>query len=140
MLQYTIFLKGQAQPVHVQADSFEFNFSPADKAARRRKLCQRRCGDEIDLANFRKGKLLKSRAIAAERVRSHSELKVALGRVEKPQKLRVVQKDVNVIALSMANLQHQRRASAKRPAVYDNGVRINLVNQFTGDGKKRLPV
>jgi hypothetical protein len=25
MLQYTIFLKGQAQPVHVQADSFEFN-------------------------------------------------------------------------------------------------------------------
>lgn len=28
MLQYTIFLKGQAQPVHVQADSFEFNFTP----------------------------------------------------------------------------------------------------------------
>lgn len=28
MLQYTIFLKGQAQPVHVHADSFEFNFTP----------------------------------------------------------------------------------------------------------------
>ncbi len=28
MLSYTIFLKGQAQPVQVKADSFEFNFTP----------------------------------------------------------------------------------------------------------------
>lgn len=28
MLPFTIYLKGQSQPVQVKADSFEFNFTP----------------------------------------------------------------------------------------------------------------
>jgi uncharacterized metal-binding protein len=43
------------------------------------------------------------------------ELEIMQFGIEKGQKLRIRQEDIDVVALAMTNLQHHRRAAAERP-------------------------
>ena len=43
------------------------------------------------------------------------ELEITQLGIEKGQELRIRQKDIDIVALAVADLQHHRRAAAERP-------------------------
>jgi len=55
---------------------------------------------------------------------------MAPGRVDESEQLRVVEEDINVMAVAMTNLDHHGRAAAKRPlAIITAGFLPKLVKQ-----------
>jgi hypothetical protein len=52
----------------------------------------------------------------------------------------IINKDINVMANAMADLQHKRRAAAKRPINCGFGSRICLINDGQRYAKQVIPV
>jgi hypothetical protein len=50
-------------------------------------------------------------------------------RIKKGKLLRVGQENIYVVTFAMVDLQHQRCASAKRPAINDRLLRIGLADE-----------
>jgi hypothetical protein len=55
------------------------------------------------------------------------------------QKLRIVEKDVDVKALTVIDLQHQGRTAPKRPAVDQDQLGVCLVNDAAGPVEQVAP-
>lgn len=97
--------------------SFEQNISAADGRFHRRVVGQAWSADEIDLADILEDDVQRPRSVGLVAVRIDVE-RVALGpRVQIWQKLRIVEKDVDVKAFAVIDLKHQGRAAPKGPAV-----------------------
>jgi hypothetical protein len=61
-------------------------------------------------------------------------------RIKKRKLLRIIQKDIDIVAFTMIKLEHQRCAAAKRPVLNDNLLRISLANELTRDPKQLRPI
>ncbi|MBN9237306.1 MAG: hypothetical protein J0I58_26260 [Mesorhizobium sp.] len=105
-----------------------------------RGFCQRPGNDEIDLADVLESEFLKVKPIAQIVSRRYVEVQAASGRVDKPEQLRVIEKNIDIMAFAMGDLDHHGCAAAKRPfEVVTTHLCAELVDEVDCDAEKLSP-
>jgi len=110
------------------SDGFQLNDFALDFASYRWRGSQGACNDEVDLTNT-KDQFQGTNSVAFIVVRLHCKFEILFLGIEKRKLLRVIEKNIDVVAFAMVNLQHQRRTASNRPVVDDNLFRVNLSNE-----------
>lgn len=97
--------------------------------------------DEIDLADVVECKLLESESVALIIGWRHLKTQAASGGIDKAEQLRVIQENIDVMALAMTNLKHHCRTAAKRPfKVVTASIVPELVDQVDSNVKEPAPL
>ena len=96
-------------------DRFQVDFLTLDRLPRRRDVRDGVSHDEVDLAETLERQFEEAGAIAAVVRWPDLELEIVQLGIEKGQGLCIMQEDIDVVALAVADLQHHRRAAAERP-------------------------
>jgi len=61
-------------------------------------------------------------------------------RIEEGKKLGLGEKDIDIVACPMIDLQHHRRAAAERPTIDDFLFGVDLPDHRTGNAEKLRPI
>ena len=94
---------------------FDRHFAPPHLHLARRDFGETTGANEVDFANIVKGQFQRTCSVRFVRGRHRlKEITLCLG-IEVRQSLRIIEKQIDVMALAMTNVEHQCRAAAKRP-------------------------
>jgi NAD(P)-dependent dehydrogenase (short-subunit alcohol dehydrogenase family) len=99
---------------------FERDALPADLLGERRRLRDVGAADEVDLAQIFVGELQDRGAFRRIAVGPALEVDILRLRIEERQDLRIVEEQVDIVALKVIDLEHEHRAAAKAPDRHPN--------------------
>ncbi|MBB4257849.1 MULTISPECIES: hypothetical protein [unclassified Bradyrhizobium] len=60
--------------------------------------------------------------------------------IQERKNLRIREKDIDIVAYPMIDLQHHRRAAAERPTIDDFLFGVHLLNHRDGNAKQLRPI
>ena len=106
-----------------------------DHLLRCRVPCHGVSDEKVDLSDAVESQLEKSRTITCVVGRPDLELEVAQLGIEKGEKLRIVDEDVDVVAFAMIDPKHHGGAAAECPRTVNEPLAVDLTYQRAGDSK-----
>jgi hypothetical protein len=98
------------------------------------------CANEVDLAEIHISELEDACAIAVIAIGPPFQRNVLGLGIEERQDLRVVKKQINVMALTMVNLEHQCSAAAKAPMGHEPDATLNMVQDADSQVEEDRPL
>jgi len=98
------------------------------------------CDDEVDLANIIKGNFQMARSVALISWRANFEVEVRHRRGDVGQQLRIIEKEIDIVAFTMIDLQHHRCTTAKRPRRQQIVLSIDMIDDFVGLSEEIFPL
>lgn len=86
--------------------------------------------NEVDLTQFVKGEFERLRPVALIFVRPTGHCEILDLWIEKRQDLRIIKEDIDVVAFTMIDLEHERRPAAEAPRGHEADVLLELGEDF----------
>lgn len=91
-------------------------------------VCDRRTADEIDLSDAIKDDLEGPSAICLVAARNEAKLESLGFWIQKGQILGITDKQINVVTITVPDLQHEGSATTECPVVHGNAICIRLID------------